>query len=180
VRLFFHGRLVYQKGLDLLLAALGRLPDADFELHLVGDGPQRPELEEAAATLGIGGRVIFHGWLHRPELARTLRGMDLFVFPSRDEGMPNAVLEAMASGLPVVASAIAGSEELVLPERTGLLVPPEDADALAKALARLIADAPLRREMGAAGRERVERQYSWASAATLYLEMCAGLARGNR
>lgn len=180
VRLFFHGRLVYQKGLDLLLAALGSMPAAPFELHLAGDGPMRPELEQQASTLGIREKIIFHGWMRRPELARALRGADLFVFPSRDEGMPNAVLEAMASGLPVVASAIAGSEELVLPGLTGQLVPSEDAPALAAALAPLLGDIPLLETMGAAGRERVERHYSWSSAATRYLELCARLAGGQR
>ncbi|WP_243311787.1 glycosyltransferase family 4 protein [Fundidesulfovibrio agrisoli] len=180
VRLFFHGRLVYQKGLDILLAALGDMAAAPFELHLAGDGPMRPELEQQASSLGIRDKIFFHGWMRRPELARALRGADLFVFPSRDEGMPNAVLEAMASGLPVVASAIAGSEELVLPGLTGRLVPPEDAPALAAALAPLLTDIPLLETMGAAGRERVERHYSWASAASRYLELCARLAGGHR
>lgn len=178
VRLFFHGRVVYQKGLDALLAALGQLaPDLPWELHIAGDGPQRPELEAQAAALGIADRVIFRGWMRRPELSRVLRDMDLYVFPSRDEGMPNAVLEAMASGLPVVATRIAGSEELVVPEVTGLLAAPGSLEELAGAIGRLIQDQDAREAMGRAGRERVLREYSWASVAARYLELCRTLRK---
>lgn len=180
VRLFFHGRVVFQKGLDTLLAALGRIsPDMPWELHIAGDGPQRPDLEAQAAALGIADRVIFRGWMRRPELSLVLRDMDLYVFPSRDEGMPNAVLEAMASGLPVVATRIAGSEELVVPEVTGLLAAPESASELAQAISRLIGDSQLREAMGQAGRQRVQREYSWASVAARYLELCRSLGKAG-
>lgn len=180
VRLFFHGRVVFQKGLDTLLAALGQIaPDIAWELHIAGDGPQRHELETQAATLGIADRVVFRGWMRRPELSRVLRDMDLYVFPSRDEGMPNAVLEAMASGLPVVATRIAGSEELVVPEVTGLLAAPESSTELAQAISRLAGDAQTREAMGRAGRQRVEREYSWASVAARYLELCRALGKAG-
>jgi len=180
VRLFFHGRVVFQKGLDMLLAALGQIaPDIAWELHIAGDGPQRPELEAQATKLGIADRVVFRGWMRRPELSRVLRDMDLYVFPSRDEGMPNAVLEAMASGLPVVATRIAGSEELVVPEVTGLLAAPESATELAQAISRLVGDAQTREAMGRAARQRVEREYSWASVAARYLELCRSLGKAG-
>ena len=179
VRLFCHGRVVFQKGLDVLIAGLGLLaPGLDWELHIVGDGPQRPDLESQAKYLGVADRVFFRGWMRRPELAAVMREMDLFVFASRDEGMPNAVLEAMASGLPVVATRIAGNEELVAPEETGLLVSPESPGELAQAMSRLIQDETLRAAMGRAGRERVEREYSWASVAARYLALCEGLCPG--
>lgn len=180
VRLFCHGRVVYQKGLDVLLAALGLLaPHLSWELHIAGDGPQRPELEKQAMNLGIGDRVIFEGWMRRPELAALMREMDLFVFASRDEGMPNAVLEAMASGLPVVATRIAGNEELVVPENTGFLVPSESPAELAEAIKRLIRDETLRATMGQAGRKKVEKEYSWASVAARYLALCHGLRQSG-
>ena len=179
VRLFFHGRVVYQKGLDTLLAALGQLPPmagfAAWELHIAGDGPQRAELEAQARTLGIADRVRFRGWMRRPELAQVLRDMDLYVFASRDEGMPNAVLEAMASGLPVVATRIAGCEELVIPEVTGLLTAPQSAPEMAAAVGRLIQDEKLRLAMGRAGRQRVLDEYSWDSVAARYLGVCRNL-----
>jgi glycosyltransferase involved in cell wall biosynthesis len=176
VRLFCHGRIVYQKGLDVLLAALGLLePGLSWELHIAGDGPQRPELENQAKLHGIADKVFFKGWMRRPELAGVMREMDVFAFASRDEGMPNAVLEAMASGLPVVATCIAGNEELVVPEETGLLVSPDSPDELAVAMSRLIQDEAMRVTMGQAGRKKVEKEYSWASVAARYLALCEGL-----
>jgi glycosyltransferase involved in cell wall biosynthesis len=175
VRLCFVGRLVRQKGLDVLLAALATLPrHSPWRLTLVGDGPARPELAAQAARLGLGQRIHFAGWTSRETLPGLLADHDLFVFPSRDEGMPNAVLEAMATGLPVVATAIAGNEELVIPDQTGLLVPPDDASALARALERLLAAPGLRREFGAAGRERAMRDYAWQRVAEAYLRLCEG------
>lgn len=175
VRLCFVGRLVRQKGLDTLLAALAKLPaTAPWRLTLVGDGPARPELSTQADHLGLAERVHFAGWTIRDALPRLLVAHDLFVFPSRDEGMPNAVLEAMAAGLPVIATAIAGNEELVLPDRTGLLVPPDDPDALADALDRCLGDAALRRAFGHAGRERAVREYAWGRVAEVYLRLCTG------
>jgi glycosyltransferase involved in cell wall biosynthesis len=180
VRLFCHGRVVYQKGLDVLLAALGLLPpDLSWELHIAGDGPQRPELENQANILGIADRVFFKGWMRRPELTVVMREMDIFAFASRDEGMPNAVLEAMASGLPVVATRITGNEELVVPEKTGLLVSSESPDELAVALSRLIQNEALRSAMGRSGRQKVEEEYSWASVAARYLALCDGLRQGD-
>jgi glycosyltransferase involved in cell wall biosynthesis len=175
VRLVFVGRLVRQKGLDVLLEALARLPaGADYELTLVGDGPLRPALTGQAQALGLTSRLRFVGWAGREDMPDLLRRADIFVFPSRDEGMPNAVLEAMATGLPVVATRISGNEEVVVDGQTGLLVPPDDPDALAGALARLLADRPLGRSLGAAGRERAGREYSWRAVAERYAALATG------
>jgi glycosyltransferase involved in cell wall biosynthesis len=106
-----------------------------------------------------------------------LRHADAFVFPSRDEGMPNAVLEAMASGLAVAATRIAGNEELVEEGRTGFLVPPDDAAALTAVVARLVADRNLCWRLGQAGREKVVREYSWRVVAEAYAALCARAAR---
>lgn len=174
VHLVFVGRVVHQKGLDVLLAALSKLPaEAEYALTIVGDGPLRGALTEQAAALGVLPRMRFAGWAGREEMPELLRRADLFVFPSRDEGMPNAVLEAMAAGLPVVATRISGNEEVVVDGETGLLVPPDDPDALAGALAGLLTDAARRRRLGAAGRERVCREYSWRSVAERYAALCA-------
>nr|WP_246197972.1 glycosyltransferase family 4 protein [Solidesulfovibrio aerotolerans] len=175
MQLLFVGRVVQQKGLDVLLNALALLPPGlDYRLTLVGDGPLRPALVEQAARLGLAGRVRFAGWASREDMPAVLRAADVFVFPSRDEGMPNAVLEAMASGLPVAATRISGNEELVLDGQTGFLVPPNDANALAVVLARLLGDRALGRRLGAAGRERVVGEYSWHSVAQRYAALCGG------
>ena len=177
VRIGFSGRVVRQKGLDVVLDALSRL-DADpaWELHVIGDGPARQELASQAQKLGLSERIFFRGWQPREELAKLLRDMDAYVFASRDEGMSNAVLEAMASGLAVAASRIAGNEELVAEAVTGFLVPPQSPGELAQALQTLIASPTARQDMGAAGRARVETLYSWEETANQYLALCKSLA----
>jgi len=178
VRMLFVGRVVYQKGLDVLFRALAALPmELNYELEIIGDGDQRPALTLEAAQLGLATRITFAGWCDRKLIAERYRQADLFVFPSRDEGMPNVVLEAMASGLPVVATAIAGSEELVREGENGHLVPPEDAAAMTTAIAHLLAEPKIRRTMGEASRRRIEQEYTWTRVAEGYLElarkMCA-------
>jgi glycosyltransferase involved in cell wall biosynthesis len=170
-QLLFVGRLVHQKGLDLLLPALAQLQRLPWELVLLGDGPQREPLQQMAAELGIAERVRFAGWQRGADLEAEYQHANLFVLPSRHEGMPNVVLEAMASGLPVLATRIAGNEELVLPGETGELVPPENSAALQSALEYILPNAGLRQRMGEAGRARVEAQFSWVSAARQYLRL---------
>lgn len=170
-RLLFVGRIVYQKGLDLLLNALAGMKATEWTLDMVGDGPRTEKLRTQAAQLGISERVRFAGWQTGAALARFYAEANLFVYPSRHEGMPNAVLEAMASGLPVLASRIAGNEELVAQGETGFLVPPEDVPALQSALAALLADEKNLQRMGAAARQKAEAQYSWRSVGEEYLKM---------
>lgn len=167
-RLFSVGRIVYQKGLDLGLRALAQLKDLSWEWHIAGDGPQIDSLKALAQELDISDRVTFLGWQSREELTQWYHHSNLFLFPSRHEGMPNAVLEAMSSGLPVVATRIAGSEELVLDGVTGLLVNAEDADSLRDGLSRLIVEEKMRIQMGQASRNRVEKEYSWENVARQY------------
>ena len=159
-RILSAGRVVYQKGLDLGMRALAQLQDLDWRWYIAGDGPQMAHLKSLARELGIGERVTFLGWQSQADLAQGYHRANLFLFPSRHEGMPNAVLEAMSSGLPVVATRIAGNEELVLDGETGVLVRPEDVDSLRDGLRGLIADADKRERMGHASRLRVEREYS--------------------
>ncbi len=173
VRLLFVGRVVRQKGLDVLFDALAGL-DASlaWTLAVVGDGPARVELAARANRLGLMEKIRFLGWQGREAMPGLYREADIFVFPSRDEGMPNAVLEAMASGLPVVATRISGNEELVRHDETGLLVPPEDTAALGQALARLLSRTEDRAAMGEGARRLAETEYSWKSVARRYLDLC--------
>lgn len=167
-RLLSSGRIVHQKGLDLAMRALGGLKELDWEWHIAGDGPQLPALQSLAKEFGIEDRVHFLGWQSREQLMKCYGQANLFLFPSRHEGMPNALLEAMASGLPAVASCIAGNEELVVGGETGYLVPSEDVEALRAALKQLLRDPALRERMGRASRQHVEVNYSWESTAQQY------------
>ncbi|MGE5249160.1 MAG: glycosyltransferase family 4 protein [Bacteroidota bacterium] len=175
-RLLSAGRVVHQKGLDLGLRALAQLKDIEWEWRIAGDGPQMEPLKRLAEGLGLGDRVTFLGWQSREELVKWYHASTLFLFPSRHEGMPNAVLEAMASGLPVVATRIAGNEELVLDGITGRLVNAEDADSLRDGLRSLLVDAVKREQMGNAARLRVQETYSWESSARQYERLLEKIA----
>ena len=170
-RILSVGRLVYQKGLDLGLRALAGLKDLDWEWNIAGDGSQMPALRSLARELGLSERIHFLGWQSREELVKWYHQSSLFLFPSRHEGMPNAVLEAMASGLPVVATRIAGNEELVVDGVTGRLVNAEDAESLQEALRGLLVEDRTREQMGRASRQRVEQEYSWERAARQYSQI---------
>jgi len=167
-RLLSVGRIVHQKGLDLAMHALGGLKELNWEWHIAGDGPQMQALQSLAQELGIDDRVFFLGWQSREQIRESYRQANLFLFPSRHEGMPNAILEAMSSGLPVIATCIAGNEELVIQGQTGYLVPSEDIESLQDALKKLLNNSALRQQMGEASRRRVEENYSWESTAHQY------------
>jgi glycosyltransferase involved in cell wall biosynthesis len=171
VRLFSAGRVVYQKGFDLGLRALAGLQDLEWEWFIAGDGSQMASLQSLTRELGLAERVHFLGWQSREQLVKWYHQANLFLFPSRHEGMPNALLEAMASGLPIVATRIAGNEELVLDGLTGRLVEPENAASLQDGLRNLIVEETLRRQMGQASRLRAEQEYSWENVARLYSDM---------
>jgi glycosyltransferase involved in cell wall biosynthesis len=170
-RILSVGRVVHQKGLDIAMKALAGLHTLDWSWRIAGDGPEMPALKRTAMLRNIADRVVFLGWQGVEELRKEYADSNLFLFPSRHEGMPNAVLEAMASGLPVVASNIAGNEELVVHGKTGFLFPAEDATALETALKDLLTDCDRRVEMGGAGRKRVEEGYGWRHVAEEYLKL---------
>ena len=157
-RVAFVGRHVPVKGLDVLLRAWAqvRRPDG-LRLVLAGDGPERARMVALAAELGVAGSVEFPGKVD--DVPALLSGAGLYVQASHQEGLPNAVLEAMASGLAVVATRVSGHEDVVEHGVTGLLVPPDDPAALAQALQALIDDATRRHAMGLRGRDAVTRGY---------------------
>lgn len=150
------GRLVPIKDLPTLLHAFAiaseRVPR--ICLLIVGDGGEREPLERLAATLGLGQAVRFLGWRH--DLERLYGGLDVVVLSSRNEGTPVALIEAMASRRPVIATAVGGVPDLVQDGDSGVLVPPRDPGQLAGAIARLALSRELREAMGAAGRSRIE------------------------
>jgi starch synthase (maltosyl-transferring) len=170
------GRLDAQKGIPDLLAAAERviLADSAWHLALAGDGPCRGWLVDQLATRpALAGRVHWLGV--RNDIPGLLRSADLLVLASLWEGMPNAVLEAMAAGRAVVATAVEGTAELVVPGETGWLVPPHDPEALGRALLEAARDPGLCQILGRNGRARVEAEFSLARTVMEYERLWAGL-----
>jgi glycosyltransferase involved in cell wall biosynthesis len=162
-------RLVRHKGHPELLAAMRNV---DAELWVVGnrlDSDHGEDLEPYFANCGLGSRLRRLGY--REDVPALLAAADIFTLPSFFEGLPMSVIEAMLTALPVVASNIRGPREQVEDGRTGLLVPPRDAPALAAALARLAGDAALRARMGAAGREAALARYDEARVVARTLDL---------
>ena len=143
--------------IDAAVEVLRRFPDAQFEL--VGDGSERDVLIAQASARGVAHAVTFAG--HRDDVPARLAAADIFALPSRSEAFPNALLEAMAAGLPVVASSVGGILELVENGRTGLLVPAGNAFALADRLCLLMANPMHGAQLGASARIEVEARYSF-------------------
>ena len=162
--MLFVGLLVPVKGLDVLVESLAELADPKPLCLLVGDGPERPELERQAVQLGVSDRLRFAGRRSSDEIPTWMGAADILVLPSRSEGRPNVVLEAQACGLPVVATRVGGTPELVCDGKTGLLVESEDVADLADALQRLRIDRGLREALGRAGREQADGM-TWAVSA---------------
>lgn len=166
-RVLFVGDLsrgASHKGLPDLLAAMATMVEEHpgAKLVVVGDGEARPEFERMAATLGLGEQVTFLGRLEGPALARVYRSARILALPSHNDNFPLVVLEAMASRLAVVATRVGSVPDLVHDGKRGLLVQPGDVGGLAAALGRLISDAALAQQFGAAGRTLVEAAYTWS------------------
>jgi len=153
---------------------LARFPEQRaLRLAIVGDGPLRGAVEAEIARLGIGEQVWMAG--ERSDVAELMRSLDVFVLPSRAEGISNTILEAMACALPVVATDVGGSAELVVAGSTGALVPPSDPQALADAMAAYVVQPALAPAHGAAGRRRVEEGFSLDGMVGRYADLYARL-----
>jgi glycosyltransferase involved in cell wall biosynthesis len=182
-RFVFTGRLVDWKAVDVLLEAFATVAkNRDVHLDIVGDGPMRQSLENQAASLGISDRVSFHGWIPQKQLPDRLREADVLVLPSLYECGGAVVLEAMACGLPVIASDWGGPADY-LDDSCGILVKPisriQFANDLAAAMYRLTDFPDLRQEMGQAGRKKVETSFDWERKVDRMLELIEPLCRRN-
>lgn len=171
VQFLFAGRFQPQKNLFILLdcfsAALER-SSCPLRLNLTGDGFQRAGLEAHAHKLGIADRISWQGWLDKPVLREAYRQADVFLNPSLYEGMPNTVLEAMACGLPVIASRVMGNLDLVADGITGLLFDLDKPGDFTAAMVMLADDAARRARMGVRAIEAVRARYTWDATAAQY------------
>lgn len=159
--LVYMGRVSYEKSIDQLIAALAVVARSkpDTALLIVGDGPETNGLKRLAASAGVADRVIFTGYRLGATLVAALQAADIFVLGSKSENMPLAVLEAMATGLPIVSVASLGMNEIVRSGENGFLLPPDRPDEMAACLIDLIDDEPKRKRLARASRE-LARQYS--------------------
>lgn len=153
-------RMTQQKGQAVFLQAVKRVVDAGLDVRclLIGDGPDRDSLEALTLSLGLSEKVLFLGY--RQDTPELLSASDIFALSSYWEGLPNAVLEAMSMGLPIVATNVSGTAEVVQDGITGFLVPPGNQDAMADSLMSLMKDPHLRDRMGKAGRNRCVEEFS--------------------
>lgn len=179
IRFVCVGRLSPEKGQRGLLEALRDIHERGIiaQLEFVGDGPERAALEAAVQAKGVAGLVTFAGALPEDEtLARVARA-DAFVLPSFMEGLPMVLIEAMALGKPVIASAVAGIPELIEHRRNGLLVRASDWRELAEAMAEIVRDPALREQLGAAGLRTVEHEFAIERAVGPLIELFTGARR---
>jgi glycosyltransferase involved in cell wall biosynthesis len=184
VRFVFLGRLVEFKAVDLLLEAFARLVRGhNAVLDIVGSGPEERKLADLAERLGVASRVRFHGWLPQAKAGARLRSADVFVLPSLRDCGGAVVLEAMAVGIPVIATAWGGPADY-LDSTCGILVAPTAREALvaglAQAMAGLAANPERRQALGEAGRARVIREFDWERKIDRMLEILRATANGGR
>ena len=177
-RIVAAGALIPIKGYDVLLRALGQV-DAEgqsFELLLAGEGSERPRLEELARKLGIGQRVRFLGEIE--DVPTLLSTAHLLAHPSRSEGTSNTILEAMAEGLPVIATNVGGTPELISDEETGLLVPPDQPQPLAAKIRQLLVNPWLRERLGRAALDLVRERHSSGAVTSQYERIYKSMVMG--
>ena len=160
-RIYCAARLAPEKGFEFLIEAIKIVVEQGFivELHIIGDGPSRAILEHLAQTIGITEHVHFLGAVDESTKMRELYAADLFVLPSLAEGLPSSITEAMAVGVPVVATNIAGISELVEHGRTGLLVRPSDPHALAEAIKKMIRCHKFRKRAAVRARQKAVKDF---------------------
>jgi glycosyltransferase involved in cell wall biosynthesis len=176
----FVGRLTKQKSLSTLLQAVSIAIQSCPSLHLVllGDGPERSNLEHEAIALGITQHITFAGY--QTDVGLYLRGAHIFVLPSVSEGISNALLEAMSFGLPCLASAVGGNSEVLGQGKYGVLLPPNDVKAWARALEEIAAVSTLRLEMGVLARQRIVERYDFRVTGMKYEELYQELLMDRR
>lgn len=171
----YVGRLTQRKGLGYLLRAIEKI--SCVHCVIVGDGPQRESLRSLAKNLHIQDRAIFAGFVPEDDLKDFYAAADFLILPSLAEGLPLVILEALALGVPVIATDVAGIPEIILDGYNGLIVPPGDVDALSIAMKRLASDPELRNKMSAHARQTIGQKFSWRSVAQevlrVYEKACA-------
>jgi glycosyltransferase involved in cell wall biosynthesis len=180
VRILFVSRLILRKGLQFLIDAIPDIFDHatyPFIIKVVGDGPDKEKLLQQIERLGVGENFRFCGYVDHEKLPEYYLDADIFILPSLAEGMPNVVLEAMGSGLPIIATNVPGSEELIRNGENGFLVAPKDVKALAQTVSTLINEKALRDKMGKRGQE-IAQHYTWEFVVEQYIVLYRRAVKG--
>ncbi|RWX50751.1 Glycosyl transferases group 1, partial [Candidatus Electrothrix marina] len=154
------GRLSIEKGLTYLIKAGERLAQAGvpFYIFVIGDGPQEEEIQQIVTEYGLEEKIIFVGF--QKDVSALLPAFDIFLLPSLTEGTSMALLEAMACGLPVIATAVGGTPNVIISEENGILVPSKSPEAIVQAVIRLVENKELCQRMGHAALQTIESEYS--------------------
>lgn len=169
-KIIYIGRLSYEKGVDILIDAMGIVSSKypNVKVDIIGDGPEADKYKALIKRSGIGRNINLLGEKHN--LKSFYLNSDIFVLPSRTEGMSNVLLEAMSYGLPCIATAVGGNKEIIVNGENGFLVKPEMQDGLAESVIELIKDQNLRERIGKNARQTIEEKYSIDMIADRYLE----------
>jgi glycosyltransferase involved in cell wall biosynthesis len=173
----FVGRLIYAKGAQDLISAFPRIKDTapKVKLLIVGDGPHRAESEKLARQTDCSSSILFSGQKNQAELIEILSATDIFVNPSYSEGLGISVLEAASIGLPIIATDVGGTREIITTGKTGILVKAGDVGQLAEELCRLLANAELREKLGKNARILAERKFNWDKITGEYIKLYTSL-----
>lgn len=161
-RLLYVGRLAAAKGFPVLLKSLSVLKEtySDLTLTVIGDGEERSDFEAMTSEMGLSKNVAFLGYQSQTKVRQHLQETDIFVLPSFAEGVPVSLMEAMASGVPVISTRIAGISELVEEGKSGYLLPPGNVEQLSEKISQLYTDPELRKSFGQVGRDRVSKEFN--------------------
>ncbi len=176
LQILYVGRLAPEKNVMALLEVFSRLIKnlpimSDFQLILVGDGPERETLERYCEENELSQLVQFKGWVNKNELRKLYQESWCMVNPSFNEGMPNAVLEAMSCGLPVIASQVVGNADIITHRQNGMLFKLDNSEALFTSLLEILMDMGLRAKLGANARKHIEQNFSWEITVRSYLQL---------
>ena len=173
----FVGRLIYAKGVQDLISAFSKIKDTapEIKVLIVGDGPYRANLENLAYQTDCASSILFLGQKNQDEVIDVLSATDIFVNPSYSEGLGISVMEAASIGLPIIATDVGGTREIITTDKTGILVKARDVGQLAEALCRLCANAELREKLGKNARILAERKFNWDKITGEYIKLYTSL-----
>lgn len=174
----FVGRLIYAKGVQDLISAFAKIKDTgpEVKLLIVGDGPYRANLENLAYQTDCASSILFLGQKNQNEVIDVLSATDIFVNPSYSEGLGISVMEAASIGLPIIATDVGGTREIITTDKTGILIKARDVGQLVEELCRLRANAELRKKLGGNARILAERKFNWDKITGEYIKLYASLA----